>query len=334
MSVILKFMLGFVLFCLPISSYSMKVYPVEGGGFFSDNYYKVLSQKIDNDIEFKKNFYKTIKEVCISEGWEKTKNPYLLHVLIRKGMLKILKNTALVIIKKYKKSHIFFIGQSLAYLGEACRVLDTYGNNLYVNVAYSGKHLVLKEEKTNNNEKKIKRYVENKNIIKQLTQIRRDSFFGYLKQMNVHPDQIILRHEKYGEKTVLIDFVSQGESLASFLDLLFSSVKKEKQNALQQSLAVHAFYMVEHKNDAFKYLVLPGSSVIIDVTLNCLPQEFIGNLANSDDFNDRLVPQFKHDQWGLIDPLAFNIISNAAYILFLVHEYLKKESKIPDDFWL
>lgn len=122
-----------------------------------------------------------------------------------------------------KNSSIYYVGQSPIWLGTTLDLMNssTRTGNVNSYVPFSGKCLEFVENK----EEEFGYYTsENANMpsAKNLELYR-----SLLRNLELDPKSILERYRNFGRETVLMDFIEEGRSLASFLYILYEWAAEE-----------------------------------------------------------------------------------------------------------
>lgn len=237
--------------------------------------------------------------------------------------------------KEYPNADIYGLGQSPAYLIEAMRLsAEFHGTRVkrrYEKIAFSGKwhELVDGEYKLQTAPCWLKFFVS-----QAPTHDDFETYKIYLSSFLPSPREIVGRYEKNGKKIVIVDYSESGESLASFADVLKqwfwdSSIEGE---TVKNIVSFLIFYRPasdacnQHIQDACS----PFRSNIYTLDEHMSQSSFLGRLANSDCYDDRLVPYYPFKRWKKQDPRDFQLSRNAELCLFLLTDYIQqaKESNV------
>ena len=157
-----------------------------------------------------------------------------------------------------------------------------------------------------------------------------ESYKNYLKLLHLDPVSIVDRFIKFSRPTVFIEYTQKAESFASFIYILYSIAAKEgvAQDLLSAASRYHLYQPLSQLGyGTIKGIVVnlyPYPSVSIDNTY-LIDNALIVGLANSDKFNDRLVPHFPWFEWLKTDPRKFVLSDTAKLIIFKIIQRLVNE---------
>ena len=139
-------------------------------------------------------------------------------------------------------------------------------------------------------------------------------FKSVCEKLQVSPKQIVDRYEKYSKFTALVDFVSTGKGLSSFLWCLRSWAMDDgvSESKMFSAMSLRLFYSPENPGAG---LVLNGFSGIVPDTMGYIAPRgsFFFNITVADAFQDRVMPRYPYTKWddASVDPLdpKYNLVS-------------------------
>lgn len=143
----------------------------------------------------------------------------------------------------------------------------------------------------------------------------------YLCQKGFDPLSLIEYYKKTGQPTVLLEYVHSGDSLATFLAILFSWANQlGVANDLQKSLIVHTYA------GPLETITLPELDIEIKCetkpTINNSPKIDFGSTESTKD-RDRIVPKYPPPDWCNPPPSP----EGDAKVLFRIRQQLDKTVK-------
>jgi hypothetical protein len=243
------------------------------------------------------------------------------YSLSDEGNVKSLIESAKSLIDQYKKSYLFGLGQSPAWLIETARLLDPASDS-YRLIAFSGcwfsSDCVADEVSSP--------YRTNYGIDYEWPRPKKDaicSYRKYLTKIGLSPAEVIERFEKTGKNTIILEYAQSGNGLASFLSVLKDwSIELGNFEKLQKALEIH---LLKIDKKILKYGEI--SSILgfnIKYSKTLLETKLIKCLGDADDFDDRLVPNYEFCEWTKLDPLKFGATRKTNLIRFRILDVLYK----------
>lgn len=258
-----------------------------------------------------------------AQGAQRTAPPLRQHPLMQKRSLETLATLAGRIqneLDTYRglQGHtvvVLSLGQSPAYILKMLETLDKQNgqtNRQYAHVAFSGKLPRVNrydgtEEEYRKRREVKKKYDENK-----------DYYRRYLKKL--------LEKFSDDQKYVLLEVCQYGTGLKTWLEYFSDVIPRE-------SLVI--CYLRDTERFKEHPAKIGGSSVPIELPLKTdAEKELCMTLANADEFDDRLVPNFPVEKWKTVNPLCFEQSKNARSLLANIEafcqNYQKKEERYKE----
>ncbi len=260
---------------------------------------------------------------------EKILNAPKVHPMFEKpSYLGQVLNKGTYLSKCYKNSMIVSLGQSTAYYVKAAQILSEIdgnpNNNEYKYCAFSGRFLKHSKNAPNIFTRPFPNVGPNE---EQLTKYKE-----YLSFLTLDPLSIVNRFDKEQKKTVFVEYVQHSEGLASFIYVLYRIGRQ--QGITQEALTNALEYCVYQQSFCrLNNVSIPSDVGILDESISvglqrlAIENEPMVGLANADEFDDRLVPNFKFEEWERFDPLDFEFSDNAKLIIFKMIDHLHSVKK-------
>ncbi len=221
-----------------------------------------------------------------------------------------------IIVDKYPTARVYSIGQTAAWVVKVAEQSAKYKRKKQTHgyIAFSGSFVQEQPKSLSQSE---------------TSSTRRSSFFGefsktfymkgglvhenqyreYLKTLGMSPKEIINKAKK-GNKTVLVDWIQQGESLASFLFVLFRWADDEAvKDALKKSLEIVVLCQDYCEISSIELADLSLTVELHAIKITAWVLQSIMYAKDDESGADRLVPNYDPHQWiGAPEKLTNNAI--------------------------
>ncbi len=229
---------------------------------------------------------------------------YRIHPLLTPHGLPMLFDIATTTLESIKtkangRCHIFALGQSPAWVVRTMEIIDQQKNDTpiqYELIAFSGGWYITPSKSSHAGEEK-KLIREGGRAPKKAT---KTNYLQYFQQLTSRIPQ--------NEQIFIIEFSYYMRGLCSFEDVIHSIVPKEQLQILI-SKPIH-----EYALNYFKYTILNNISPT-------QIQKFLNPLSICDKFDDRLVPNYPHDQWTTCNPSDFKPPASANLLIEIIKHY-------------
>ena len=204
-------------------------------------------------------------------------------------------------------TRVFSLGQSPAWVVRTAEMLSDARDEerTFGYIAFSGRFLASNNKKTGQHSPYDSYVLDSKERPENETKYRE-----YLTSIGMDPDTIISKAAE-GKKTVILEYTQSGESLASFVSVLYGWAKSEgKLKQLQESLDV---CILAQDFCNLKNMNLIEQGISVDLSRIPVETSLIVPLANGEDIgptSDRLVPRYAAWEWGA----PMNPLENAEHI--------------------
>jgi len=200
------------------------------------------------------------------------------------------------LLNKHPKASIFCLGQSFAWPIRTAQLLaSTKCEKKYIQfIPFSGRFY---NASSNAASDVTRRYF----LSSSLRPKYEKKYRTVLTKLNLHPQTIIDKYQKLNEKSVVFEYINRGESLASFISVLFLwakelCVESDLKKALEVNLIYPKYYRLTN-------IVLPNDGISITCIryhedLNCIMRFLANGDAELTPKSFRLVPPYKCNHWN------------------------------------
>lgn len=246
------------------------------------------------------------------------------HPLTRADSIETLVKKAKELNTLYPTDYIYSLGQTPAYLVSTMQMM-AQDKARFKLIPFSGRFCTISERKFVGNEPKY--FVQTWT----LDQSKKPNFELYqnvLKKLELQISDIIDRYTNNNIRTVILEFSVSYGGLASFLTALFAhqTITSEHIATLKSALVIHVLedpkgLPVSHRKLEFSNKQYQVEIVIDKTKTNSL----FTQLADCDQFQDRLVPFYSYLEWDT-DPTTFKPSKQASQILDKISKYLNTHS--------
>ncbi len=219
---------------------------------------------------------------------------------------------------------LYALGQSPAYLLEACNILNNAGEssaNRY-KIAFSSSWYTFS----------YVRYQYNEDPARLPSEAQLNSYIDYLSKLSLDPKNILKRTQK-GEKIVFVENCRTGKGLFAFItilqrqrDQLSTAEQKQFDESIEFLVILNPdpFYpsneSIETINHLLRQMVKPFKCHIMLIPIGTKQHYVMAGLGVDSD-KDRLVLSFPPKKWGIEDPTTFNLAEEAQLALFTLNDY-------------
>lgn len=221
------------------------------------------------------------------------------------------------IIKQYRNTRIFSLGQSPAWIVKTISLItNTTKDKIETGyIPFSGKFYEELGRGTGRfsfySDSNVSHYKLNSNQRPQ----HENHYRQLLTTLELDPLSIIKKAAANQQKTVILEYTQSGESLASFLSVLFLWAKElNYQTLLRDALTI---MLLKQNGNALTTLYLPQENISIVCDQIIVESSVIVPLANNTDTganSDRLVAKHMFEEWDKTPILSMQHAENLAHI--------------------
>ncbi|MDF2966044.1 MAG: hypothetical protein K0Q51_1432 [Rickettsiaceae bacterium] len=271
--------------------------------------------KDDSNFEIIKDFIDTIGDFSSLFSLKlQSKLPWYVFPVYFKYIVE----SASKIMYAFPNAKIFSLGQSPAWIVKAAEYLSIYKpysnfNQEFGYIPFSSNFYRLIKEQREAYDKPVHAIYEVSfsNLSSYSEQIK--CYIDLLGRLGLNSIDIIKRYESLQQKTVIIDFTHTGAGLASFISIMFGSLKEASSplssiNMLKEAIEILVLDDYQEETESLKTITIEEETIGCThmLTEQLEGMELMWSLANGIDHgidSDRLVPYYPLQHWH--QPIPF-----------------------------